>query len=63
MGETGEKHRSQETERSSTRGLEVEEALEIPETREVRDSKDSMGMPLAKIPNIQESELKEPTSY
>ena len=32
----------------------------VPETWEVRDSQNSMGMTLAKVPNNQERELKSP---
>ena len=38
-------------------------ALEkLPKTQEVKDSKDSMGVTLAKMLNIGERELEEPTS-
>lgn len=35
----------------------------VPETWKVRDSKDSMGVNLVKMPNIGERGLKEPTSH
>ena len=34
----------------------------VPETWDLRDSKDSMGVTLAKMPNIEERELEESTS-
>jgi hypothetical protein len=34
----------------------------MPETQEMRGSKDPMGMTLAKIPNIEEREFEESTS-
>ena len=46
----------------SLRELEVGDTLESTRDPEVRHSQDSLGVTLAKMPNIEERQLKESTS-